>query len=238
MVNYTNHPNSSFKYGELDCRIFNRIKNLGYVPQVVFDVGASNGAWSRTIASVLPHAEYHLFEPLIDFSSEYQSVISKTLSQFPNFHLHEYAVGEFSENIEMSVFEGNLVGSTALDMKQSGVAVTSVPARMITLDHAIEVLKLPQPQVIKIDTQGCELSVLKGNQKNLSHVGVLLLECWLYRGYGQATPLLTEISDWLLQFGFRLWDVGDEYRNDKDILTTLDCVFVNQNIGIAESWYY
>jgi hypothetical protein len=35
-----------------------------------------------------------------------------------------------------------------------------------------------------------------------------------------------------------VWDIGDEYRNEQGVLTTLDCAFVNVNVGIAESWYY
>ena len=31
-----------------------------------YDIGASNGVWSDTIALVLPDSEYHLFEPLAD----------------------------------------------------------------------------------------------------------------------------------------------------------------------------
>ena len=238
MTDFNNHPNSQYGYGELDCKVFERLTKLNYHPQVIFDIGASNGAWSSTIYPVLPNAEYHLFEPLIDYSANYRPIMMANLEKFPAFTLHKYAMGENSGEIIMSVFEGNEAGSTALDMSNSGVAVTSVPVKMITVDEAISSLGLPVPQVIKIDTQGCELSILKGSQENLSKVGVLFLECWLYRGYGKDTPLLTELADWLLPFGFRLWDIGDEYRNEQGVLTTLDCAFVNVNVGIAESWYY
>ena len=54
----------------------------------------------------------------------------------------------------------------------------------------------------------------------------------------KKTPLLTEIANWLLPFGFRLWDVGEVYRNESNVLGTLDCMFVNINSVIAPSWYY
>jgi len=110
--------------------------------------------------------------------------------------------------------------------------------QMLTIDDAIARLGLPHPQVIKIDTQGSELSILKGAVKTLPKVDVLFLECWLYRGYGKKTPLLTEIADWLLSFNFRLWDLADAYRDQAGVLTTLDCIFVNTQAGIAPIWYY
>jgi hypothetical protein len=41
-------------------------QDQGRSPSVIFDIGASNGVWSDTIALTLPEAEYHLFEPLAD----------------------------------------------------------------------------------------------------------------------------------------------------------------------------
>lgn len=238
MTEFTNHPSSLYAYGELDCKIFERLKSLSYHPEVIFDIGASNGAWSRTLYPVMPEAKYHLFEPLIDFYPDYKAVMDETLTSFSSFQLHKYAMGESSGEITMSMLEGNIVGSTALDMTNSGLEVTPVSVKMLSVDDAIASLGLPVPQVIKIDAQGCELSILKGSKENLTKIGVLFLECWLYRGYGKDTPLLTELAEWLLPFGFRLWDIGDEYRNEQGILTTLDCAFVNVDIGICESWYY
>jgi hypothetical protein len=98
---------------------------------------------------------------------------------------------------------------------------------MLTIDHAVQVLKLPVPQVIKMDTQGCELSVLQGAQQTLPQVEVLLLECWLVRAYGKSNPLLFEVANWLRQFDFHLWDFGDAYRDADGTILAQDCVFLN-----------
>jgi hypothetical protein len=222
---------------QLDRKVFKRLKKLGYNPQIIFDVGASNSGWSYYMNKVLPKAEFYLFEPLIDYSDDYQGLMSEVLQVFPSFYLFKYALGEKSGTVTMNIFE-NVVSSTALTISEIGQKTIPVKVSMLTLDEAIATFNLPNPQVIKIDTQGSELSILKGAVQTLPKVDVLFLECWLYRGYGKETPLLTEIADWLLQFDFRLWDIAEPYRNPEDILTTLDCVFINTQSAIAPSWYY
>ena len=222
---------------EADRQVFRRLRNLGYVPKSIFDVGASNSGWSCYIKRVVPEADFYLFEPLIDHSPAYQDFIQQILPIYPSFHLFKYALGEKNGTVTMTIFE-DTVSSTALNIAESGNKTTAVEAPMLTLDSAIEQFNLPQPQVIKIDTQGSELAILKGAAKTLPKVDVLFLECWLYRGYGSETPLLMEIAHWLLQYDFRLWDIGDPYRNDQGILATLDCVFVNTNSSISLPWHH
>jgi len=222
---------------QLDRQVFKRLQNLGYTPRVVFDVGASNSGWSYYIKQVLQEAEFYLFEPLIDYSSDYRELISEILRVYPSFHLYKYALGETSGEETMNV-STDVVSSSLLQTGDESQPTTPISVQMLTIDDAIARLGLPHPQVIKIDTQGSELSILKGAVKTLPKVDVLFLECWLYRGYGKKTPLLTEIADWLLSFNFRLWDLADAYRDQGGVLTTLDCIFVNTQAGIAPIWYY
>lgn len=247
MTNKTNQFNEDYQkmMDDLDDQVlqevrqtFRRLKKLGHEPRVIFDVGASNSGWSCYIKRILPEAEFYLFEPLIDHCSDYQEFLEKALEIYPSFKLHKIALGEKTAEITMNVFADSVVSSTALDMTNTGVRTTPVKVQQLTLDDAIATLNLPIPQVIKIDTQGSELSILKGAEKTLPHVDILVLECWLYRGYGPNTPLLTEIVDWLLSYNFRLWDLGDPYRNEEGILATLDCFFINTKSGLMPDWYY
>jgi FkbM family methyltransferase len=219
-------------------QVFQKLSDLGYHPKVIFDVGASNSGWSCYVKKVLPEAEFYLFEPLIDHCSEYREFIEKILAMYPSFHLHKIALGEKTGEIIINIFSDSVVSSTALDIGNTGIQTVPVLVPMLTIDEAITSLNLPIPQVIKIDTQGSELSILKGAQKTLANVDILILECWLYRGYGKNTPLLTEIADWLLPFNFRLWDVVQPYRDEQGVLASLDCVFINTKSGITPDWYY
>jgi FkbM family methyltransferase len=222
---------------QLDRDVFRRLTKLGYQPQVVFDVGASNSGWSYYIHKVLPAAEFYLFEPLVDHVPDYQGLMTETLRVFSNFHLQKYALGEEDSLVTINVF-ADPASSTTLTLGEGAPDTVPVTVPMLRLDSARSQFALPQPQVIKIDTQGNELSILKGAVQTLPKVEVLLLECWLHRGYGSQTPLLTEIAQWLLPFNFRLWDVSEPYRNQAGELVTLDCVFVKASLDFVPDWYY
>lgn len=226
-----------YQFTELDKKIFSRLAKKGYQPQVIFDVGASNGCWSTIINEVFPNSQYHLFEPLVNYVSDYQSVMESILIIHPNFTLHPYALGDKSTDVVMNVFD-DPVGSTSLSIDSTGLQTKEIAVKRLTIEDAIESLQIPCPQVIKIDTQGSELAILKGASNILHKVDVLLLETWLYQGYGVNTPLWTDLATWLLQFDFHLWDIADSYRNEEGILTSMDCFFVNANSVLTPSWYY
>ena len=177
---------------QLDRQVFKRLQNLGYSPRVIFDVGASNSGWSYYIKQVLQEAEFYLFEPLIDYSSDYRELISEILRVYPCFHLYKYALGETCGEVTMNV-STDVVSSSLLQTGDESQPTTPISVQMLTIDEAIVRLGLPHPQVIKIDTQGSELSILKGAVKTLPKVDVLFLECWLYRGYGKKTPHIEKV---------------------------------------------
>ncbi|MEL4894759.1 FkbM family methyltransferase [Crocosphaera sp. Alani8] len=216
---------TKYNFAQLDQEIFKTLKNLDYHPEVIFDVGASNGYWSYLIHEIVPDATYHLFEPLVDHIPTYTSIMESNLEKCPNFTLHKYGLGEKSEEKIMSIFSEGF-GSTLLAMDENqDLKKISVP--ILTMDEAIKQFNLPQPQVIKADIQGFELAMLKGATATLPKTDVLLLEAWVYRGYTQECALLLEIMNWLAKFNFYLWDYGDCFREDNGKLQTIDCVFVN-----------
>jgi hypothetical protein len=97
----------------------------------------------------------------------------------------------------------------------------------------VEEFQIPIPQVIKMDTQGCELNILQGATKSLPRVDVLLLECWLSRAYGETTPLLLEVADCLRKFDFHLWDLGNAWRDPAGVLVAQDCLFLNARSKVS-----
>ncbi len=76
----------------------------------------------------------------------------------------------------------------------------------LTLTRADDVFAregLPQPDFLKIDTQGTELAILKGFGSLLDRVVGLEIECEFFAVY-QGQPLIVEICEWLRERGFAL----------------------------------
>lgn len=222
-------------FAELDQKVFLLLQKFGYNPEIIFDVGASNGSWSAKINEIFPTSKYYLFEPLADYP-EYHDKLQHNLKIFPNFELHKLALGDIVGETTMNIFP-NLVGSTALEISnKEGREQKQV--KVMALDNFIKVFEIPIPQVLKVDTQGFELSILKGAEKILPQVNILLLECWLFKGYGKNTPLLADIIQYLYKFGFVLFDLTDCYRNPDGVLANQDCVFINTNLGLFPKYFY
>lgn len=222
---------------QLDRQVLRRLMSLGYQPQSVFDVGASNGGWSYYMKQVLQQTNFYLFEPLVDYCPTYQTLMTEMLAVYPDFQLYPYALGDHNGDVLVKIF-ADPAASTTLSLGEGAPVTRQVSVPMLTLDDARQKFGLPYPDILKIDIQGSELAVLQGAQQTLEQVGILFLECWLYRGYGPQTPLLMEIVQWLLPFNFRLWDITEPYRDPDGTLTTLDCVFVNTRLELTPNWYY
>ena len=217
---------------DTDRERFRHLRKLGLSLGLFFDIGASNGRWSSRMSVDFPHATFHLFEPLVDHSPDYLPQMQTTLRRHPDFRLHKVALGPKSKKTTMFLYT-NPFNSTALQLGYTPSDARQVEVEMLTIDDAVRQLDLPVPQVIKMDTQGCELSILQGASQTLPQVDVLLLECWLTRAYGPSTPLLLEVAQWLRRYDFHLWDLGNGWRDDAGVLVAQDCLFLNARCKVS-----
>ena len=218
---------------DTDRERFRHLRKLGLNLLHFFDIGASIGRWSSRMSQDFPHATFNLFEPLIDHCPEYEQKMATTLARHPSFRLHKVALGAECKRACMYVYPQNLVGSTALPLARTPPNARRVEVDMLTIDYVVEEFQLPVPQVIKMDTQGCELDILQGATRTLPGVDALLLECWLTRAYGDSTPLLLEIADWLRELDFHLWDLGNAWRDPEGVLVAQDCLFLNARSKVS-----
>ena len=226
-------PRTMPRLTDTDRERFCHLRKLGLDLVDFFDVGASIGRWSSRVSQDFPRGTFNLFEPLIDHAEDYKKKMTATLARHPTFRLHKVALGAECKKTHMYLYPQNLVGSTALPLGFTPPEARKVEIDMLTVDYAVEEFQLPVPQVIKMDTQGCELDILKGATKTLPQVEVLLLECWLTRAYGPTTPLMLEVADWLRGLGFHLWDLGNAWRDSAGVLVAQDCLFLNSRSKVS-----
>jgi FkbM family methyltransferase len=208
------------------------LQSLGAKLDHFFDVGASIGRWSTRVSQDFPHATFDMFEPLVDHSDWYRQQMDTSLKRHPDFRLHKVALGAECKKTWMYVYPDSL-SSTALPLGATPAEAHRIEVDMLTIDYFVKEFQLPIPQVIKMDTQGCELNILRGATKVLPEVEMLLLECWLTRAYGELTPLLFEVADWLRQWNFHLWDLGNPWRDAQGVLVAQDCLFLNARSKVS-----
>jgi FkbM family methyltransferase len=179
---------------------------------------------------VFPIAEYHLFEPLAETISAYQDPLA-ALAGDPKIRssIHAVAVDDISGRASLGMAESPF-GSSLLVDEVSEWFPRAVDVPTVTLDEYVCERGLEPAELMKIDTQGSELRILRGAERSLRRAEVLVLETWLVRGYGAQTPLLREVVDWLDPRGFETIDFGGEFRDDDGRLVAVDVVFGRRSV--------
>lgn len=134
---------------------------------VLLDVGANHGAYTRVLHTLAPTAQVYAFEPHPRTFVQLQK--STTL---PNVLLINQAMG--SEEGSLTLFDMAAEdGSTQASLSRAAVALFSsdlVEHRIActTLDRFIEDHSIEKIALLKIDTEGFDLNVLKGASKAIA----------------------------------------------------------------------
>jgi FkbM family methyltransferase len=207
-----------------DMNFFRAFKDCGFEPRAIFDVGSSHAGWSWEVSELFPEAEFHLFEPLVDYKPDYQKGIAGALAERANLRIHKIALGKEDGFTPFGSDEAGYGASTLVTAPSKDFPdVFRVPIRR--LDAYVAEFGLLGPQVLKVDVQGGEIAVLEGAGSLLKDMQLIQIETWLQRSYDGKTPLLHEIMDYLNPIGFRLVEFGDAFYDDLHQLCGVDAFF-------------
>ena len=181
----------------------------------------------------LPQSVYHLFEPLAQIRPEYRKGLEHVTAH-SNATVHPIGLGTVDGTATLAVYEGG-VGSSFIDSPNYSGIESRVQVPVRRLDSYRAEKNLPPPDLVKMDVQGWELEVLKGAEETIRSANLLVLETWLYRGYGEKTVLLHELIEWLEPRGFIANHVGAPYRGEHGKLFAVDALFLREG-GAAPEW--
>jgi len=137
---------------------------------VVFDVGANEGNWSAFVVSVNPSARIFAFEP-------HPNTYLRLTDHLPKAHSYNVGVGHHAEESTLHDYV-DLDGSShatclkgVIEKIHGGRAVTT-KVQIVDLDSVAEAEGITSIDLLKIDVEGMELSVLIGAKRLLSSGGV------------------------------------------------------------------
>jgi FkbM family methyltransferase len=217
-------------YAGEDRAFIARIAKTGEPLSTIWDIGASNGAWSFIVGRGIPPMKHHLFEPLAGHVESYAATLVHHLADNPGWTLHPFAIGSADGSATIHA-DPNSYGSSLVDSEYVRQNWKQVEIAVRSGDSLIASGEAAAPDIIKADTQGFELEALKGIESNLPKVKMLLLETWLSRGYGPETPLLSELTDWLRPRGFVPVEYADSYRDADGHMRSVDAFFLREDVA-------
>lgn len=125
---------------------------------VIFDVGANRGEWAEMLWSVRPDAFVHMFEP----QPALVEILRQRFASVPNAVVHGVGLGDHSGELNLYMYsDDHLASFHAREERRFETPVrTSVPVD--TVDSVMQRLGLTGIDLLKIDVEGHELSVMKG----------------------------------------------------------------------------
>lgn len=166
---------------------------------ILFDVGANHGQTIDEFLKEFPGSDIHAFEPG-------EQAFSRLARHRGNATLNNFGLG--SEEKELTFFEStstDMSSFLSVDVDGWGREGKHKHIRITTIDAYCDASGIDRIDVLKTDTQGFDLEVLRGAKRMLEQrqIGLVYIEINFARIYkGQARA--DEIMGFMFDFGFDL----------------------------------
>jgi FkbM family methyltransferase len=189
----------------------------------VIDVGANEGQFATKIINSGFEGNIISFEPLSSAHTKLLNIVKSFKSHNKVNWIAEkrMAIGNKNKKTIINI-SGNSESSSILkilpkhtSLKPTSITVGKEDVMMKKMDNYLDLVsKQNGPYLLKIDTQGYEMEVLKGSKNILNIVSYLLVEVSLVELY-QGQKLLKDILDFLSKKNFKIWSVDRVMGNKK-----------------------
>jgi len=202
---------------------------LGPGIRTIFEVGAADGADTENYAETYPEATIYAFEPVKENFAE----IKERAKRIPRLVPVEMALSDRIGESTFYIAESN-VSSSLLPPKETGsrfdeLQKTRAEERVqtTTLDAFCSERDIGEIDLLKIDAQGAELSILNGGAGMFDRGGISLvfLEVQFLPSYEGASRY-DELATFLYSKGFELHNLYDLHHNQRGQLCWGDALFV------------
>lgn len=210
---------------------FDNLKNLGFEPDLIIDIGAFVGEWTLNCLNYYPNAQYLLFEP--NFHEDL-----KKLKEFKNIKIINKILN--STCTEVDWYSRGSYGDTGDSFLKEKTKyyenIIPIKKETTTLKDEIEKNQIKGERVlIKLDTQGSELEILKGAGFILEKTDFIFIEIPFFGKYNENCPSFKDYINYLDSINFIPYEAIDvKYLGNPAFQAQADFMFINKNHNINE----
>jgi FkbM family methyltransferase len=194
---------------------------------VAFDVGANIGQTAKLIRLEFPKASIHCFEP----RSDLYSLLSQTLAQDRNISFYPFALGEKAGRSKLSITEDTVSNSLLHYDADNSLALSFEEVEVRTIDEFMAEQKIECIDLLKTDTEGYDLEVLKGSQKALERgkIRFIFTEATIRDDDLQRTNFFS-LYHYLEQHSMHLYALYDLYHLENPVrINYFNALFFRSN---------
>jgi FkbM family methyltransferase len=222
---YNNSNNHIFESkNSLISNALNLLKQKGFNPKHIIDIGANHGTWAREVFKIFPNSNYTLIEP--------QSWLSKSfndLLQNKNFIFLPVGVGKENGTFMFTLVDRddscNFIMTEDEATKQG---FRQIPIEVKTVNEIIKNSKYGIPDLLKIDAEGLDLEVLEGAKDVLGISEVVLLEASVVNPHFKND--LNTVIRYMDEKGYVLFDITDLNRPfENKVLWLVELLFIKKS---------
>ena len=191
------------------------LKNNGFKPKNILDIGAYKGLWTRHAKTIFPGSEFHLIEAidydeLHNYDNVHNIVLSDSEKEVDWYQMKNTGDSMFKENT------GHF--KNCVPMKKNAT----------TLDNIFSDIVF---DFIKIDVQGAEISVIKGGKKLIDKASFILMEMPFVGVYNDNVPNFLEHIKFMDSIGFIPYEIVEIHKLE-DVTIQIDFIFVKKDHDI------
>jgi FkbM family methyltransferase len=205
------------------------LRDNGFSPSAILDIGANAGEWSRVAASIFTTSRILMF----DGDPENEAVLHNAVREIGARSSYALCLlgAEKKDAVTFYRPEAGTTGSSVLP-EMTSYDKEAIRLPMDTLDSRTENAGLGAPLLMKLDVQGFELEILKGGRKALEAAEVVITEASLLP-YNEGAPLFADVVVFMHQEGFAVYDFCGQNRRESDrALFQTDVVFVRRESSL------
>jgi len=206
-----------------------QLKNIGFNPGLIIDVGAADGTPPLQIC--FPNSNFFWVEPLQEFQSKLEGLKKKLKGDYLIA-----ALGKTPGTMKINV-SSDKVGSSILDSEQPNDIDNAREIKIDTLENVAGENNFGHYEkiLLKIDVQGFELEVLEGTGNFLNNIDVVILEVSFFN-FLKDCPDIYDVIAYMKKKGFAVYDIVGGINRPKDMaLGQKDVIFVKEDGHLRKS---
>jgi len=210
---------------------YTRLRDLGFCPNGIIDVGAHQGDWIRAVRQIFPNPP----ALLIEAREEQRTTLNLLCSELSNIQFKIALLGpEPKASVQFQVHGSG----SSLFAERSDARRSVREMQMSTLDDVVSsASSFKSPILLKLDVQGAELEVLRGAEKTLAISEIVQLEVALLH-FNEGAPSSAEVVAFMDAKGFAIYDVVGFVRPNATDLVQVDLLFAKKTSPLRGDYFH